>query len=939
MGSARRTGLRGIWLTGTLASVVSGRVAYVFGLEGPAVSVDTACSSSLVALHLACQSLRGGECSLALAGGVTVMSTPSVFVEFSRQRGLAPDGRCKSFSDVADGTGWSEGVGVLVLERLSDAVRNGRRVLGVVRGSAVNQDGASNGLSAPNGPSQERVIRQALANARLAAGDVDVVEAHGTGTVLGDPIEAQALLATYGQERANGPLWLGSIKSNMGHAQAAAGVAGVIKMVKAFEHGVLPRTLHVDAPSSNVDWSAGQVELLREPVEWPAGERPRRAGVSSFGISGTNAHVILEEPPVEAPVEAPVGSEAGVRLVGEGCGVVPWVLSGRGGAGLCGQAGRLGEFLVGAGGGVGVGDVGLSLACRPVFGDRAVVVGGDRGGLLEGVGAVARGESLAGVVRGVVGVGGGGLGVLFTGQGAQRVGMGEELYGAFPVFAGAFDEVCGELDGVLGCSLREVLWGGAGAGLLDETAFTQAGLFALEVALFRLVEAFGVRPAFLLGHSIGEVAAAHVAGVLGLADACVLVGARGRLMGGLPAGGAMVSVQAGEEEVLESLAGFEGRVVVAVVNGPSSVVLSGDEDAVLELGELWGGRGRKTKRLRVSHAFHSPRMDGMLEEFGEVVRGLSFSEPRVPIVSNVSGEVASAGLLSDPGYWVRQVREPVRFLDGVRCLAGRGVSCFLELGPDGVLSAAVQDCLEGEELGGSVTAVPVLRGERPEAHSLFCGLGEVWVRGVDVDWRGVFGGSGAVRVGLPSYAFQRERFWLESGVGVGDVVSVGLVAGEHPLLGAMVGLAGGEGVVFTGRVSLESHPWLADHVVLGVVLLPGTAFLEMALHAAGRLGCGVVEELTLEAPLVLAEGASVALQVFVGGGDESGERPVAIYSRAGGAAGDADGSDGEWVRHASGVLRPADASLDELPGDGQAAAAVLAQEAWPPAEATPVERC
>ncbi len=796
------------------------------------------------------------------------MATPGdVHRDVARQRGLSPDGRCKSFSSSADGTGWAEGSGLLLLERLSDAKRNNRRILAVIKGSATNQDGASNGLTAPNGPSQERVIRQALANAGLKPAEVDAVEAHGTGTTLGDPIEAQALLATYGQERDNGPLALGSLKSNIGHTQAAAGVGGVIKMVMALREEALPKTLHVAEPTPHVDWSAGEIELLTEQRRWSRGERPRRAGVSSFGISGTNAHLILEEAPAQP---APLKDESKRPPL------LPWALSAKSPEALAQAAGRLAAHVERQG--PDPLDVAHTLlGARAQLAQRAVVIGADQAELLAGLDALARGKGAPNLASGHKA--NGPLAFLLGGQGSQRPQMGKGLYDAFPVYAEAFDRTCGQLEAELGLQLRAAIFAAPdseAAKSLARTDLTQASLFALQVSLFRLAASFGLTPDYLLGHSIGEIAAAHLAGVLSLEGAAKLVAARGKLMAALPAGGAMASLRATEQEALASLAPYRGELTLAAVNSPSAVAVSGDEPAL----ERWAAEqkeaGRETRRLHVSHAFHSHHMEPIAAEFEAIAAGLTLNAPRIPVISNLSGEPLSAEQATDPAYWAAHLRQAVRFGDGLAYLQAKGTSAYLELGAAPVLSALASEAAAKEQ---APTAACTLRPGAEEPRSFLIALGALHAAGAKVEWAPLFKESGATTVSLPTYPFQRQRYWLQGAAGAGDLSAAGQSSAEHPLLGATLSLAREGETILTGRISAQSHPWLIDHAVAGTALMPGTGFLELALRAGQEVGANHLAELILEAPLLLPQSGAVQLQVAIKATEGSEDFELSIHSR------------------------------------------------------------
>ncbi|MGW4532633.1 SDR family NAD(P)-dependent oxidoreductase [Nocardia sp. NPDC004340] len=879
-------GPEGYRMTGSAPSVVSGRVSYVLGLEGPAVSVDTACSSSLVALHQAAAALRSGECSLALAGGVTVMATAETFVEFSRQRGLAPDGRCKPFAEAADGTAFGEGSGVLVLERLSDARRNGHRVLAVVRGSAVNQDGASNGLTAPNGPSQQRVIRRALANAGLAPTGVDVVEAHGTGTTLGDPIEAQALLATYGQrDRDLEPVWLGSVKSNITHTQAAAGVAGVIKMVQALRHGVLPKTLYADQPSTHIDWTAGRVELLTAQRDWPVVDRPRRAAVSAFGISGTNAHVILEQAPES--VTDPV-AEAGDGVDGP----VVWVVSGRTPAALTGQARRLRDFVAGDPL-LDMRDVARALACqRSRFDHRAAVVGADRHQLLEGLTALLAQAPSPAVATGVAGMPRKTVWV-FPGQGAQWLGMGRQLLDCSPVFARKMAECDAVFSPLVDWSLFAVLEGADGAPPLERVDVVQPVLFAVMVSLAELWRSVGVVPDAVVGHSQGEIAAACVAGALSLEDAARVVVLRSAALIAVTGRGGMVTVSLPVDRVTSLLAGYD-ELSVAAINGPQATVVSGAAGQLESFLEACARDNVHARRIPVDYGSHSPQVDGLREPLRKVLAKLRPGSSHVAFWSSVTGGVLD-GTELDADYWFRNLREPVRFQHAAQGLLVDGYNTFLEVSPHPLLTVGIEQLCDLRAGADPVTVVGSLRRDDGGMEGFLRSAAQLEVSGVGVDWAALLGPAPARGIALPTYAFARRRYWLDGDSNSGDASSLGLSAADHPFLGAVVVSPDGDRVVLTGRVGLATHPWLADRAVGGFVLFPGTAFVELALHAAAEVGCALLREFTVLTPLVLPDEVGMQLQVVLDDADELGCRTVSVYSRA-------EAADGRWVLHAQGVL-------------------------------------
>lgn len=749
--------------TGGSSSIIANRISYFLDIQGPSIVIDTACSSSLVAVHLACRSLSTWDCDIALVGGTNVLISPEPWGGFREAGILSQTGCCHAFDKSADGMVRGEGCGVIVLQRLSDARLEGRRILAILTGSAVNQDGKSNGIIAPNPSAQIGVLENACKSARVDPLEIGYVEAHGTGTSLGDRIEAHALGMVFGRKRpGSGPLMIGSIKPNIGHLEGAAGIAGLIKAVLMVERGSLLPSGGFTEPNPAIPFTELGLRVVDELQEWPVvAGRPRRAGVSSFGFGGTNAHVIVEE-------AGSVGADTvsgRADVGGSGGGVVAWVISGKTASALAAQAGRLGRY-VRARPALDVVDVGYSLvSTRSVFDHRAVVVGQTRDELLAGLAGVVAGRPEAGVVCGV-GKPAGKTAFVFAGQGSQWLGMGSELYAAYPVFAEALDAVVDELDRHLRYPLRDVIWG-HDQDLLNTTEFAQPALFAVEVALYRLLMSWGVRPGLVLGHSVGELAAAHVAGALCLPDAAMLVAARGRLMQALPAGGAMFAVQAREDEVA-SMLGHD--VSIAAVNGPASVVISGAHDAVSAIADRLRGQGRRVHRLAVSHAFHSALMEPMIAEFTAVAAELSVGLPTIPVISNVTGQLVADDFAS-ADYWARHIRAVVRFGDSVRSAHCAGASRFIEVGPGGGLTSLIEASLADAQ----IVSVPTLRKDRPEPVSVMTAAAQGFVSGMGLDWASVFSGYRPKRVELPTYAFQHQKFWLAPAPSVSDPTAAGQI--------------------------------------------------------------------------------------------------------------------------------------------------------------------
>ncbi|WP_218040193.1 type I polyketide synthase [Actinomadura sp. WMMB 499] len=884
-------GHAGYALTGTTNSVASGRIAYALGLRGAALTVDTACSSSLVALHLAAQALRSGESDLALAGGVAIMATPGMFVEFSRQRGLAADGRCKPFSSTADGTGWSEGAGLLLLERLSDARRNGHRILALIEGSAVNQDGASNGLTAPNGPSQEDVIGAALAAAGLRPDQIDAVEAHGTGTALGDPIEANALLAAYGQNRPEDrPLRLGSIKSNIGHTQAAAGVAGVIKMVQALQHRRLPRTLHVDQPSPHVDWTSGAVSLLTEARDWPtASDRPRRAAVSSFGISGTNAHLLLQESPATDARETSAPEE--------GPGVLPWVLSARSEAALRQQARRLHTWLNEHPDAVPA-DVGHTLATgRTRLEHRAVITGTTTDDFRTALQALADNHDAPNLTVGSAPKTAGKTVFVFPGQGSQWAAMANSLLETSPIFRDHITACHTALAPHTDWSLLALLRNEPDAPSLERTDVVQPALFSVMTGLAALWQAHGVHPDAVIGHSQGEIAAAYTAGALTLHDAAAIIAERSKTLAQHTAPGAMASVALPAEQ-LGSLPCWNDQLHIAAVNGPTTTVVSGTPDAIDTLLAHCDNVNLHARRILVDYASHSPAVEALKEHLIAPLTGIAPQTASTAFYSTVTGRTLDTREL-DGEYWYRNLREPVLLHPTVNALLDDGHTTFIEVSPHPVLTPAIQQTLEPHP---DAHTSGTLRRDHGGLEQFLTATAQAHTHGTHITWPFP---TTARTTELPTYPFERDTYWMEAPAPTADVAeSLGLSTTGHPFLGAATEVPDSNALLFSGRLSLRAHPWLADHAVNGNVLLPGTALVDLALHTGAHAGTPYVEDLTLETPLPLPGEGGVDLRIVLAPPGDDGRRTISVHSRV---------SDEPWIGHATGTLAPEPANATDEP--------------------------
>lgn len=916
----------GYRLQGMEMSMASGRISYILGLNGPAITVDTACSSSLTALHLATESLRAKECNLAIVGAATLIAQPDVFVEFTRQGGLAADGRCKAFADAADGTGFSEGAGVLVLARLSDALEAGYPIHALIRGSALNQDGASNGLTAPSGPAQEQVIHRAVKNAQLTLAEIDAVEAHGTGTTLGDPIEANALLNTYGKAHTDDqPLWLGSVKSNLGHTQLNAGIVSIIKMVLALQHEQLPKTLHIDCPTTKVDWQNSGIKLLCQSQPWPrAAQRPRRAGVSGFGFSGSNAHVILEEAPLQEDKEcaSPLLQSLSFKLPAN---VLP--ISAASQDGLAAQARQLAEVLRTNTGPM-LSDIGYSLATyRTHFDYRAVVTAITREEALAALDSVAAQRFVPGVAQGVRSSGD--VAFLFSGQGAQWATMGRTLYATSPVFADALDALCNAFDSLLPQSLKSVMFAEKSsneAHLLNRTDFTQAALFAFEVALYRLLEQLGITPDAVMGHSIGEIAAAHVAGVFSLDDAVRFVATRGRLMQEITHSGAMVAIETNEASLLTSI-GNDDRISIAALNAPYSTVISGDEAPVLALAEHWKAQGKRTHRLSVSHAFHSPHIDSIVAELRATLDTLSYQAPRLPIISTVTGRPLSAKEACSPDYWAHQARSTVRFADAVHWLLTHNTRLAFEIGPDSVLTALGRANSMAYADNTDVHWLAAVRRERDEARTLLAGLMSLHAHGVTLDWQQLL--PIAAPITLPTYPFQHRHYWLNHSESSAPTLRhSATITLSHAFLEQGVELADQSGWIFTGNIRPDEHSWIKEHRIHGDIAIAGAMTSEMIHHAGKQLGFGVVNDLVLQTLMTIPDGASADVQLRVERPDTHGQCKAAFYYRPR-FDGNSDELEPTWIKHATLSLG---ASPQGIPLWND-----IDMTCWPPQEAEQLE--